>query len=226
VSSEGRASAPIEWRSRVRLVDEISELLRERILGGHYAPGAPLRQEQLAAELNVSRTPLREAFRILESEGLISVTGAGRAQVVAGDLTRLLSAYAVREVLDGLASRLAAERGADAALTRKLDATVAAQRRALKPWRPDRYTAENVAFHRAIWEFADNEFLTAELPIVAMTSQVFMPVELMVFDRAKRAVEEHVAIARAIRSGDALESERVARRHIHDTMDALAATDS
>jgi DNA-binding GntR family transcriptional regulator len=212
----------IQWRSRVRLVDEITELLRNRITHGEYAPGSPLLQERLASELDVSRTPLREAFRILEREGLISVTG-GRARVVAGDLQRLLTAYAVREVLDGLGARLAAAHGKDRALTRLLAATIAAQRKSLRPWSPRGYTAKNIAFHRTIYEAADNEYLIAQLPIVAMTAQVFMPVELLVFERATEAVGEHEAISEAIRAGDAEEAERRAREHIHRTVESLGA---
>lgn len=221
-SSHGSGPGQITWRSRIRLVDEISDLLRERILGGHYEPGAPLRQEQLAAELDVSRTPLRESFRILEREGLISVTG-GRARVVAGDRNRLLDAYAVREALDGLGARLAAARGDDPELARRLETAIAAQRRSLDPWRPERYTGENVAFHRAIYERAGNEFLLAQLPIVAMTSQVFMPVELLRHERATQAVDEHVAIAEAIRDGAAEVAEEVARRHIRATIESLGS---
>ena len=61
----------VQWRSRVRLVDEVADELRERIYSGSYALGAKLRQEELAEDLQVSRTPLREALRVLESEGLL-----------------------------------------------------------------------------------------------------------------------------------------------------------
>ncbi len=61
----------VEWKSRTRLVDEVVDVIRDRIYEGTYPPGAPIRQEQLAAELNVSRTPLREALRMLEREGLV-----------------------------------------------------------------------------------------------------------------------------------------------------------
>jgi DNA-binding GntR family transcriptional regulator len=60
------------WKSRVRLVDELFEFLLARIYSGHYSAGVRLLQEELAAELNVSRTPLREAMRMLEREGLVT----------------------------------------------------------------------------------------------------------------------------------------------------------
>jgi DNA-binding GntR family transcriptional regulator len=214
-------SEAIEWRSRVRLVDEVVELLRERILSGTYPPGSPLRQEQLAAELRISRTPLREALRMLESEGLVSVSPGRGARVVAGDRHRLLAAYELREVIDGLAARLVAAR-AGAGASRPLAERIAVQRRALDPWQPRQYTAANIAFHQAILELSGNEFLVAQLPIVHMTSQVFMPFEVVEHGRATQAVEEHEAILTAITAGDGATAERLARKHVHRTIDSLA----
>lgn len=210
----------IEWRSRVRLVDEVVELLRERILTGHYAPGAPLRQEQLAAELNISRTPLREALRMLESDGLVTVSPGRGARVVAGDRQRLLAAYQLREVIDGLAARLAAAAGL-ARGNEALTGAIEQQRRALEPWTPRDYTSANIRFHQTIIELSGNEFLIGELPIVHMTSRVFMPFEVVEHERATRAVGEHEAIVAAMAAGDTETAERRARAHVHLTIESL-----
>jgi DNA-binding GntR family transcriptional regulator len=214
-------SGTIEWRSRIRLVDEVVELLRERILGGDYEPGVPLRQEQLAAELNISRTPLREALRMLESDGLVTVSPGRGARVVAGDRGRLLAAYRVREVIDGLAARLVAELGLDES-RRSLTEAIEAQRRALEPWTPGEYTTANIRFHQMILELSGNEFLVAQLPIVHMTSRVFMPFEVVEHGRATQAVEEHLAVVHAIAAGDGDEAERLARAHVARTIGSLA----
>jgi len=214
-------SGAIEWRSRIRLVDEVVEVLRERILGGYYEPGVPLRQEQLAAELNISRTPLREALRMLESDGLVTVSPGRGARVVAGDRARLLAAYRLREVIDGLAARLVAEAGLGSG-QRGLDQAIEAQRRALEPWEPRDYTTANIRFHQTILELSGNEFLVAELPIVHMTSRVFMPFEVVEHGRATQAVEEHEAIVRAIAAGDGDQAEALARAHVARTIRSLA----
>jgi len=216
-------SDAIEWRSRIRLVDEVVEVLRERILSGHYPPGSPLRQEQLAAEFRISRTPLREALRMLESEGLVSVAPGRGARVIAGDRQRLLAAYELREVIDGLGARLAAARGGPAAAER-LESLIDDQRHALVPWQPRAYTSANIAFHQMILELSGNEFLVAQLPIVHMTSRVFMPFEVVDHGRATQAVDEHCAILAAITAGDCDEAERLAREHVHRTIDSFART--
>ena len=80
-------------------------MLRQRIYSGIYPPGELLRQVQLSQDLNVSRTPLREALRILQSEGLVHAEGARGVSVARADRARVLNAYAMREMLDGLAAR-------------------------------------------------------------------------------------------------------------------------
>lgn len=207
----------------VPLVDELASLLRERIYARRYAPGTWLRQEQLAAELGVSRTPLREALRALEQDGLVRLTPGQGARVVTGDLPTLLAAYEVRAVVDGLAARLAAERPAPASRVRELYAVVARQRAALDPWEPHTYTALNVAFHEDVVHLSGNEFVVAQTPVLRMTAQVFAPVALVERDSAVRAVAEHTAIVGAIEAGDGPAAERLARAHIETTISELRA---
>jgi len=210
----------LAWHSRPRLVDEVAQVLRERIYAGEFAPGQSLRQVQLAEALKISRTPLREALRKLEQEGLLTSDPVRGVRVVQANFERLLEAYAVREMVDALAARLAAERGAGraGALLRPL---IAAQRAALRPWNPGRYTQANVDFHNAIIELAGNEFLRAQTPIVRMTSQIFAPKALLQRDRVDGAIGEHALLAAAIEAGRAAEAERLARAHIRSTIVSL-----
>lgn len=210
----------LEWKSRTRLVDEVVDVIRDRIYDGTYPPGAPIRQEQLAAELNVSRTPLREALRMLEREGLVKVAPGRGLRVVDADLPSLLAAYEAREMIDGLAARLVA-RQARGAHDCELAAILDEQRAALDPWRPAEYTAANVLFHQRIIELSENEYVIAQLPLVRMTSQVFTPLKLVDESRATTAVAEHERIAGAIAAGDADGSEQLARAHIRATIESL-----
>jgi DNA-binding GntR family transcriptional regulator len=213
-------SESFTWASRVRLVDEVFQVLRERIYTRRYTPGESLPQVKIAAELNISRTPLREAFRMLEKEGLVTVTSSGTVRVVNVDLRSLLHAYELREVVDGLAARLAAERGGAQAETR-LQPLLASQRTALEPWLPQKYTEANVQFHVAIYEMADNEFLRGQFPMVRMTAQVFAPTALLSRERVFSAIAEHVELTQAIQAGEGERAERLARAHIRRSITAL-----
>src|SRR5262249_54095860 len=77
--------------------------------------------------------------------------------------------------------------------------------------------------HKAIMELAGNDFVTAQLPLVHMTSQVFVPIGRVSQERAVRAIDEHGSIARAIREGSGEEAEQFARAHIRQTVESLLA---
>ncbi len=195
-------------------------MLRERIYTGRYPAGARLPQQQLSTELGVSRTPLREALRALEQDGLVRLDSGQGARVVTGDVPTLLAAYELRAVVDGLAARLAARRPA-AARAARLDRLIAEQRAALDPWAPGLYTRANVEFHEQIVHLTGNEFVIAQAPILRMTAQVFAPVALIERAGASRAVGEHEAIHDAIVSGATVDAERLARAHIDSTIEQL-----
>jgi len=210
----------LEWQSRVRLVDEVAQVLRECIYKGVHAPGDVLRQVQLAEQLGVSRTPLREALRVLQAEGLVEADAVRGVSVSRVNGPRLLDAYVLREMLDGLAARLAAERSAGQAHA-LLDPIVASQRRAMRPWSAGDYTLANVSFHTTIVEMARNEFLGGQLGIVRLTSQVFAPAVILAEAEAEQAVQEHEGLIDAISRGAADEAERLGRSHIRNTIITL-----
>ena len=100
------ASRRIEVQS---VVDQVYLAVRERILAGDLAPGARLRQEELATELGVSRTPLREALRRLASEGLVDFHANRGATVSGDDEAALWHAWSARVAIEPGAARLAAQ---------------------------------------------------------------------------------------------------------------------
>ena len=102
--------SPVTPLKRTRLVDEAARALRDAILNGELSSGTRLRQVQLATQLGISRTPLREALMKLEQEGLIELLPRGGLRVALLNLDEAVELYDVREVLDGLAARLAAQR--------------------------------------------------------------------------------------------------------------------
>lgn len=210
------------WRSRIRLVDELAEEIRSRIYSRRYPSGTPLRQEQLARELEVSRTPLREALRMLEQEKLVTVLPGNRVEVASADLPTLQAAYEVREMIDGLAARLTCRNHPDG-LKEELSAWIEKQRAALNPWNPSEWTPANVAFHTHVLRASQNEYLIAQLPIIRMTSQVFVPVTLLDLSRAESALSEHLAIADALLQRDEDHAEMVARAHVRATLEDLRA---
>lgn len=211
-----------EWRGQTRLLDEVAEKLRERIYTGDYPPGTILRQEHIATEFGISRTPLREALRVLERDGLVVHQAGKGARVASADLTRLLDAYALREVIDGVAARFAATRATCETID-TLKKLIEQQAATIDPWDPKAYTQSNVDFHMAIMDASGNSSLHAFIPLLRLTSQVFAPAFSLSIDRAPHAVSEHRLIVDAIAARDGEAAENLARSHIRATSARLQA---
>lgn len=210
-------SAASDW-SDGSLVDEIADVLRERIIEGRYAFDTPLSQRGLAEELSVARGVVAEALRMLRREGLVDVRRGGEAaRVAAADRPVFLSAYEVREVIDGLAARLAAA-NAGRAIEQRCRAALDAQRAAMTSGDRLAYMRANVSFHAAIIDRSGNPLLRKHMWLLRSTSR---SAGLLGSERMRRALEEHQAILAAV-SGRHLErAEHAAREHVRATIRAL-----
>lgn len=199
--------------TRRRLVDEATQALRDAILSGRLASGTRLRQLDLAARLAISRTPIREALGRLQQEGLVEILPAAGVRVAVLDLAEAAELYDVREVLDGLAARLAAQR-ADASTLGGLDKSLARMARCLERRDANQWFPAHVAFHDAIFRAAGNARLQAMSSVVRLSIRHFHPLLLRTANRLDDALREHRAIFDAIAARDDAEAERLARAHI------------
>jgi DNA-binding GntR family transcriptional regulator len=214
------------YADRPRLVDEIRDFLREQIYSGAYPPGTPLRQEQVAEELQVSRTPLREALRILQSEGLLSVGRGTRVEVISRDNSRFLDALVLREVIDGAAARLCAEKTLSDEQRAQLDAAVAAQRETIDPWDHRGFAKADADLHVRILDLSGNHYLRQQVGLVRLTIQVFQTGTEFTAAEAELKIDEHAAIVRAIADGDSDLAESRARDHIRRAVTVLSGIET
>ena len=206
-----------DWTSG-SLVDEIADVLRERIIEGQYAADAPLSQRGLAKELNVARGVVGEALRTLRREGLVDLGRAGvRTRVAAPDRCVFLSAYEPREMVDGLAARLAVGQ-AGPAIEERCAAVLEEQRAAVSSQDRLRYMRANVSFHATIIDISGNPLLRRYLWLVRTTSRSAV---LLGLDRMRQAVEEHEGNLAAVCREDPERAEQVARAHVRATIQAL-----
>jgi DNA-binding GntR family transcriptional regulator len=207
-------------RQRSRLVDDIQNELRERIFSGRYMPGAELRQEAVAEELDVSRTPLREALRVLQNEGLLTIGTGNRVSVISADQARLEDALVMREAVDGAAARSAATARAEGLELVVLDA-LEAQRAALVDWDRTAFARADADLHVALLDATRNPYLQAQAPLVRLTIQVFQAGGEFDVDSARSKTLEHQGIVDAVLSADADAAESLARAHIRRVADQL-----
>jgi DNA-binding GntR family transcriptional regulator len=195
------------------VVDHVYNALRERILSGDLPRAAKLHQATLAAELGVSRTPLREALRRLSAEGLVSFSPNRGARVSELDFGDMRHAWAARAALEPGAARLAAERRDRGGIAAMRDA-VAAQRRTGGD-RGQSFSA-NRAFHLALAVASGNPHLTrfAEMLWVPRIGLPIYQAQAAEAAGPSAWADEHERIADAIERGDADAAERLTRMHI------------
>jgi DNA-binding GntR family transcriptional regulator len=192
------------------MVEQTCEILRERIRTGELPPGTRLRQETLADELGISRTPLREAMRLLAADGLVELEPNRGAVVTALSREAQVRFWEARLALEPAAARLGAEvRNRDA--LKAMAAAIADQRAGA-----DRGFAANRAFHLALVHSAGNPHLDrfAETLWVQAVGTVIFDAQTADAETAKNYAEPHQAILDAITAGDAELAERLTREHI------------
>lgn len=187
--------------------------IRDRILSGAIRPGERVREVEVAEALGLSRTPVREAIRRLEQDGLIEHAAHKGAVVRVLDNQSVTELYLVREVLEGTAARLAARHASEAEIE-ALEELLATQ----PPEVEDRDAAEasrrNAVFHGAIGHAAHNRFLLGAMEGIAGALSLLGPTTLSMPGRIDVAREEHRAILTAIAERDADAAEDAARAHI------------
>ena len=187
------------------------ELLLNAIENGALPPGSRLRETDLALRFGISRTPVREALKRLEAQGLVSHQphhGAVVAELGYGEITEL---YALREVLEGTAARLAAAHATEAEIE-ILEGMIAHDRSLLDD--PKELSRRNKLFHRQIHQTGRNRFLSSMLENMRASLLLLHGTTLVAPNRAHQSLDEHQAIVDAIARHDPSEAEAKARQHI------------
>ena len=207
----------------------LSKLVKGDVLGlilsGVLVPGQRINEPDVATRLQVSRVPVREALRELESQGLVVARKHAGVFVRQLEPDEIRDLYQMRGLLDGFAGRCAARLPTErrAALLQVLDASVSAMRAAASQHDVQRYYAENLHFHWAIVEAAGNRQLSdTYLGIVQklhlsrlknLSQDLGIPVSLA----------EHVDIVQVLRNADASRCETMMAQHVGDAYARLLA---
>ncbi|MET0451861.1 MAG: GntR family transcriptional regulator [Mycobacterium sp.] len=190
--------------------------IRDRILSGRLLPGARLVEVELAAELDVSRTPIREALRQLSAEGLIEMLPNRGATVRSWTDDELHDIYQSRAELDSLAAALATDRMDVATLERLEDLCLEMEACGVEPDRDgrDRLTELNTEFHDTVRDAARSPTLAsmihgvAQLPLVRATFHRYAREDL------ERSGNHHREMIAAFRAGDRDWAAAITRAHV------------
>ena len=208
----------------------LAKLVRDDMLGlilkGVLIPGQRINEPDVAARLGVSRVPVREALRELESSGLVVArkhSGVFVRQLAAPEIRDL---YQMRALLDGFAGRQAAQRPSleNVALLRVLDDSIKTMQDAASQHDVQRYYGENLRFHWAIVEAAGNQSLTETYRGIVQKLHVSRLKNLAHDTGMQASIAEHMEIASTLRQGDPERCHKLLAEHAGDAHSRLTTT--
>lgn len=222
-----------EKKGPVTRTDNVIDRLRSMVLDGLYSPGSHLQETRLAEALGVSRTPVRDALRVLGQEGLL--TYAPNRGYFVSDMSDdyILDAYEVRATLEGMGCRLCSKKGLTTEVLNTLESIMEKCQEILDGKRDElEWGGLNTDFHLAIVEASNN------MPLLSATRQMrriprlfdsrlqpktafFRSVYNM--ERHLKSHAEHIAIFEAIKSGQSARAEFLMREHVYQNRAALKA---
>ena len=195
------------------LVEQVHEAILKEISAGKLAPGTRIIQEQIAAELGVSRQPIQQALLLLRNQGLLR-DAPGRGLIVAPlDPDHIRQMYDVRAVIEGLAFRKAALNNAAAAQFEGPE-FISKGREAAKSGSVGDLIAADMAFHHFVYSLSENLLVAPTMDTHWTYTQRVMGEVLMRDEKPRDIWDQHEALLQSIISGDGDAAEAHAREHI------------
>ena len=196
--------------------DKAYDVLKQRVVGGTYAPGAQLKEEHLARELDLSRTPIRSALKRLVDDGLASSDPNRGVRVAEWTDFDIEETFHLRGLLEAHAAELAARRGGPA-LADQLDALNEQMDRAIReggPRLPEQLQVINARFHRAILEGSGSPRLRAMLASIIDMPIVLRSHFISTLQDKVQSLNHHRDLAAAVRAGDGDLARQVMQLHL------------
>lgn len=211
---------PVNLDSYKPLRDLVLEAIREAIMNGSLQPRERLMEIQLAEELGVSRTPVREALRKLELEGFIVMVPRKGAYVSDLSMKDIADVFEIRAALEGLAAALAAERITEDELE-AMERLLVEKGEAIQQDNIDKLVEVDTKFHEAMYKASRNERLSSIISNLREQIQRFRLTSLSVPGRKKESLEEHRNIVEAIQARDVQLARQLAQEHIENAENVL-----
>jgi DNA-binding GntR family transcriptional regulator len=207
-------------RSNLSLVNQAYKELKRVILEHQISLGGKLNEGEFAAALGISKTPVREAINRLEKEGLVEILPQRGAFVVQFSEKDIFELFLIRENLEGLAARLAAERINEENLV-KLESYIQGFKEPFAEKEIQRYAKEDFKFHQNIVMLSDSQRLIKLISTLYDHIRMFRLTTIGLSDRMKVSLEEHHLIVEALRVRDAEGSDQRVRQHIRHVREGV-----
>lgn len=209
-----------EHRDRYSLRGRVYESIRDDILNGRYPQHTELKETAIGAELGVSRTPVREALRQLELEGLVTIIpnrGAYVNRITAKDVEDI---YVIRSMLEGLCARWATENITEEQIE-ELEETLCLTEYHTQKENYEKLYDLDSQFHEQLYIASGSRILQHVLTDFHDYVKNVRKVTIASQNRSVKSTEEHRAIFEAVRAKDPDEAERLAKKHVKRTIESI-----
>lgn len=217
---ERQPLVPIRLDNYKPLRELVFESLREAIISGALPPSERLMEIQLAEEMGVSRTPVREAIRKLELEGLVVMIPRKGAYVAGMSIKDIVDVFEIRGALEGLAAELAAERATDEELE-TMERYLVKISEEIESGDLSKVVETDTDFHTFIYKASRNARLSQIINNLREQIQRFRTTSLSFPGRMKIALEEHRKIVEAVSSRDGELARKLAQEHIENAENTM-----
>lgn len=211
---------PVDLDSYKPLRELVLDAIRNAIMNGSLQPRERLMEIQLAEELGVSRTPIREALRKLELEGFIVMVPRKGAYVADLTFKDIADVFEIRAALEGLAAGLAAERITEEELE-SMERLLVGKQEAITSGDIDRLVEVDTSFHELLYKASRNERLANIISNLREQIQRFRLTSLSFPGRNKESLQEHKQLVEAIQSRDSQLARHLAQEHIENAENVL-----
>ena len=202
------------------LYEDVAERLREQIFAHELAPGSWLDEQSLAMAFGISRTPMREAIKVLASEGLVTTKMNKGAYVTEVDRRDLEQIFTVLSLLEGQAAKETATKATEAELN-LLDHLHHRLEKAAADRDLEQFFEINGKFHDLIQEIAGNRWMNGVIADLRKVLKLHRRDSLTSTGRLQNSLVEHREILRAILKRDELAAETAMRKHLARGLEAL-----
>ncbi|MBS4206631.1 GntR family transcriptional regulator [Bacillus sp. FJAT-50079] len=207
----------IELKREIPLYEQIYQNISKLILEREMDPGERLIDTNIAKKFNVSRAPVREAFRKLEQDGLV-INNKGVITILTPSLEDALELYQVRIGLESIAAYLAAELVTEDEIN-EIEQTLIETEKALRKNDRSKVISLNTIFHEQIFDISKNERLIMMLDNIRSLNFYCRNTIIKHYNREESFLKEHYEVFEAIKSKNPEEAERVIKKHIRNEMD-------
>ena len=215
-----RRLAPIRLDSYQPLREVVCETLREAIRSGVLKPGERLMEIQLADELGVSRTPVREAMRKLELEGYVIMLPRRGTYVANISIRDINEVFEIRTTMDALASGLAAERITEEELE-QLERLLVSIGENIETRNMKKVVEDDMEFHDILYKASRNQRLVGIISNLREQMTRFRSMSMSYPGRLKKTLEEHSRLVEAIAQRDVELAQKLAVEHMENSEQTL-----